>query len=335
MNRIVFLLLSMVALMTSCIKDVDYSSTDKMKEIVSNCETFRNYTIPIVNDEITVVTLNGDTIAVVDKQMTIQVPKNALMSQTRSLGDNLLSTYFVNKNDPKYEYLKNHTYCAVWQAIMFEDSKNGDYDFNDLVIHVRSMVNTPWEKNKAYQTIDVQAIAMGSQKTIGLGCILSDGSEFILTEDIRKDFFNGEKGFINTENDKEPIRFKLVQTKIVNHELELNQNKAYWTVWYIIVDGDRKQYAVSSDFEYKDYSEVVDKNLLPYGITVANDNGTFSYPFEKMTILSTYPSFKDWVYNAGNGIGKPIKENVYKYCSGGIISPDGTSHKIWDWQDLK
>ena len=42
--------------------------------------------------------------------------------------------------------------------------------------------------------------------------------------------------------------------------------------------------------------------------------------------------FKNWVYNSTFDIGKPEKQNVYKYCFEKSING---KNKIWDYQDLK
>lgn len=118
---------------------------------------------------------------------------------------------------------------------------------------------------------------------------------------------------------------------IKNVNFPFDANKTYWIAWFIEVDGTR-QYAVSADYEYTNYNNVVSKDGLPYGIVVANDNGTFKYPKEKVSIFNTYKSFTNWVKGSSYDIGKPEKENVYKYCFDKSING---AHKIWDYQDLQ
>lgn len=314
----------MLLTMTSCVKN---SFEDKWKDIIVNCDTSQDFLVPISPNCITVVTLDGDTLAVTDRAMTIKVPKG--YTTTRSV--NNLSITYVDESDINFKILQQQTYCAAWTAIMFEDSKQGDYDYNDLIIHVYSKVNTPWGKNIALQNISIQPIALGNTKNISLGCILSDNSEHILYRNVREELFDSNVGFINTVNDKSPIRFKLRETPITDWQLELNSTKSYWIAWFIEVDGNRI-YAVSSDFEYNRYDNVISKDLLPYGIVVANDNGTFKYPQEMTSVFNAYPSFKDWAYNYGMNIGKPNKDHIYKYCYDKTI--DG-KYKIWDYEDLK
>ena len=112
-----------------------------------------------------------------------------------------------------------------------------------------------------------------------------------------------------------------------------DEKKAAWVAWFIEVDGKR-MYAASSDIDYKVY-DMVNKENMPYGLAVASGNGTFSYPQEKNSLFETYLGFSDWINGKASSIGSFQKELVYKYCSGGIISEDGKSHKIWDYQDLQ
>nr|DAW84376.1 MAG TPA: LruC domain [Caudoviricetes sp.] len=320
MKKLFFLFMLLLA--TSCVDKVDTSSY--MKDVITKCETFMDYQVPVVKDAVTVVTYEGDTIAVTSKSIKIKAPKNTAM--TRS-GEGIVVSY-ITKDDLNYEQLSTKTYSAYWQAVMFEDSKVGDY--NDLIIHVKSVAETPWNSNTTYQTVSIQPIALGSSKNIGLGCVLSDYSEHIISDNVRRDLFAGNVGFINTVDELEPIRFKL-EPKITKLEFPFDANKTYWIAWFIEVDGTR-QYAVSADYEYTNYNNVVSKDGLPYGIVVANDNGTFKYPKEKVSIFNTYKSFTNWVKGSSYDIGKPEKENVYKYCFDKSING---AHKIWDYQDLQ
>ena len=54
---------------------------------------------------------------------------------------------------------------------------------------------------------------------IKLGCVIgNDKSEHIISEDVRKDLFGGEKGFINTQSDLQPVCYSLERR--LDHELE-------------------------------------------------------------------------------------------------------------------
>lgn len=116
---------------------------------------------------------------------------------------------------------------------------------------------------------------------------MSDGSEHIISNDVRTDLFSGKQGFINTVDDNTPIRYRLSSTNIQNYAFAKTEQKAAWVAWFIEVDGKR-MYAASSDIDYKVY-DMVNKENMPYGLAVASGNGTFSYPQEKNSLLRLTP----------------------------------------------
>ena len=322
----VILAVASIALWASCIEDEkDYSQIIETR--VANCETSQDFDVPIKEGYTTFVTYGEDTIAVANEPITIRIPRNTAVS-TRA-GDGINISYDVLKEGVET------TYAKTWQAVMFEDTQNGDYDYNDLIIHVQNTASNHayQHPDETWQSIKIQPIALGSIKTIKLGCILSDGSEHIISNDVRTDLFSGKQGFINTVDDNTPIRYRLSSTNIQNYAFAKTEQKAAWVAWFIEVDGKR-MYAASSDIDYKVY-DMVNKENMPYGLAVASGNGTFSYPQEKNSLFETYLGFSDWINGKASSIGSFEKELVYKYCSGGIISEDGKSHKIWDYQDLQ
>lgn len=106
----------------------------------------------------------------------------------------------VSENSPiTIENVKNENnyYQGVlntWQVVVFEDSREGDYDYNDLVIHVN------WSIRENNYTISVQPIALGSSKKIKLGFEKMDGNisnvnDVIVAEIGRKELFGRERRF--------------------------------------------------------------------------------------------------------------------------------------------
>lgn len=202
----VILAVASIALWASCIEDEkDYSQIIETR--VANCETSKDFSVPVKEGYTTFVTSGEDTLAMANEPITIRIPKNATIS-TRAEGDGINISYDVLKEGAET------TYAKTWQAVMFEDTQNGDYDYNDLIIHVKHQTDLPWAKEESLETIEIQPIALGSTKTIKLGCILSDGSTHMISDDVRTDLFGGRQGFINTVNDNDPIRYKLASTNI-------------------------------------------------------------------------------------------------------------------------
>lgn len=308
---------------TSCIDDEkNYFITAETR--IASCQTSHDFTVPIRTGYTTYVTIGEDTLAAANEPITIRIPDEYAPGLTRAGGDKINISYDVLKEGAEA------TYSKAWQAVMFEDTPYGDYDYNDLIIHVRNIAsNHPYQHpDETWQTIEIQPIALGSSKDIGLGCLLSDGSEHIISTNVRQDLFQGKQGFINTVNDREPVRYKLAGTNVANYPFPKSEVKAAWIAWFIEVDGQRF-YAVSSDIDYRKY-DMVNKENMPYGLVVANNNGTFNYAQEKTSLFQAYPGFKDWINGKNKSIGSFNKDLIYTYCFNNL--PGG--HKIWDYQDL-
>lgn len=288
---------------------------------VAACVSSENFNVPVKEGYTTYVTYLGDTLAVTNDPMMIKIPKAALVA-TRS--DNEVKVNFGEKND-------GSSYAKEWQAVMFEDSQDGDYDYNDFVFHAYSRAGYTYQNiNKYTQTIEIQAIALGGGKTIKLGCILSDNSEHIISEDVRQDakFFEGRRGFINTLNTEAPISYKL-NKQIEDHVLGSSKVLGHpaWVAWFVEVDGKR-MYAISADIDYKEYA-MLNVEKMPYAIVTVSSNGTFAYPSEKNSIFNVYPNFQKWVNGEVGEIGNyNDKSLLYKY-SQKHLNEKGFS--IWDY----
>ncbi|MEG1660324.1 MAG: DUF4842 domain-containing protein [Bacteroides sp.] len=315
----------------SCIDNAKDLSTIATQRIIC-CETANDYQVPIRKGYTTYVTCGEDTLAVANQPITIKIPKSYSIAATRG-GEG-----FIKVDQKVLAAGSKETYAASWQAVMFEDTPNGDYDYNDLIIHVRNNMSIPWGKEFINQFVDIQPIAMGGEKTITLGCILSNGKEHILSKDVRSDLFHNVKGFINTEDEKAAIRYKLEHTSI-KEVIPHNNKEAAWIAWFIEVGGQR-MYAASTDIPYQSY-EMVNKENMPYGIVVygghdGRANGTFRYPKEYVSIFTVYPGFQDWINGTATNIGEATEGQYYIYSATGLPGLDGKlNRKIWDWQDLK
>lgn len=311
----IFLILIPAFLAFSCVHDKDVYTGVEQRFV--NLETFENYEVPIKAGFTTVITYEDDTLAVASEPMTIKIPKGSVSTKSAS----------ALKVD--FSVLEKHeTYSKYWQAVMFEDTERGDYDYNDLIIHVKNFANGG-DKDFDFHSISIQPIALGSIKDIKLGCILSDHSEHIISENVRVDLFKKEKGFINTKNELAPIRYKL-ESKIVNYKQP--KGSIMSIAWFIEVAGTR-YYAVTSDFDYKTYN-MFNEERMPYGLVVGRDNGTFNYPQEEVSVFNAYPDFDAWVNGRASNIGVEKKDLCYKYSYTGIPGKDGRLYRIWDYLDL-
>ena len=318
MNKPVLLSITgSICMLSSCMHHDDIYNTSVQTRI-NNCITTETYTVPVKKGYCTYVMYGDDTLAVATHPITIPVPKESVLTKSGE-GKQLKIDYAILKS--------NETYSRYWQAVMFEDSGQGDYDYNDLIIHVRNKSDYIQGRDYSEMTIEIQPIALGSQKVIKLGCLMGpELTEVIFSDNVRKDLFNNEKGYINTEDDKAPIRYKLSSTEITKSKVDV-ANVAPTLAWFIEVEGKR-YYAISAELDYNDYS-MLNFEGIPYGLVTYS---TFNYPKEKTSIFEAYPDFKEWVNGNKHSIGKEVKDLICKYCYHGSIGPN---LRIWDYQDLK
>lgn len=313
MKKTLLPFITIVAL-AACTHHESLYKQENLDKIIANCTTSEEFQVPVKEGYTTIVTCGEDTLAVANEPITILVPRGSQLQSKSGEATGIKIDFEVLQNA--------ETYSQYWQAVMFEDSRRVDYDYNDLIIHVKNTL----EKNNTVQSISIQPIALGSEKTIALGYILADGSEHMVTDNVRKDLFNGAEGYINTVNEKEPIRYKLAEAR--THSFDKVAYKTATIAWFIEAEGERF-YAISGDNKYLKYSDMITDDGLPYGLVIYSGfsgkaNGTFAYPLEKTHIYEAYPNFNDWVKGKTNNVGECIQSLCYKYSY--------THPKIWDWK---
>lgn len=249
-------------------------------------------TFEVKKDKATVLMFHTDTLAVLTKTSVVNIPVNSeiQISEIDNTNNNLENKY------------------KLFEVIAFEDSKNADYDYNDLVIHAKI------EQKDNNTQISIHPIAMGATKNIALGVNI-DNIDYFISHNCRKDLFKNKEGFINTCPDKERIKYnnyvvKNFSTKSCTYGKSIN--------WFIEVSGIRF-YAVSKNYSSEN---------RPYGLIFININSGyyynntfcgldwFDYPIESTSIDSVYPdfsnknkSFKEIYNNKQPGYYEAIKAN--------------------------
>ena len=206
----------------SCVKNS--GSTDKAGTVdIRAIESLVDYRIPVKANYATIVTQGEDTLAVTSQAMTVQVPRQALTA------GEIKTTYSDE------EIYNNFAETRYWQYISFEDTRSGDYDYNDLVIHC-AVINSLVGKDLYEHSVYVQPVALGSAVKIALGILYKadpEGEllEAMLTDDVRATLYNGNPTFpINTDPAKERkqvsrIPVKLFSTRDANPQIKV--------VWFI------------------------------------------------------------------------------------------------------
>ncbi|MDD2960898.1 MAG: hypothetical protein PHR45_02305 [Muribaculaceae bacterium] len=240
---------------TSCVTENEINpdiETDPVKvELVEKMITTADYKVPVVDGFITTVSYNGQVLARTSKPITIKVPKT---STSRGADD---------INIDYSEGTLNASYSSLWQTVMFEDTKTGDYDYNDLVFHVQ------YERIGTKLKVSIHPIALGSSKILKLRLKYTQGgvSKVIkIAENCREELFNNISGFINTRN--YDIHFQDFATSF---EVDLDsESEVVDYAWFINVNDAELIYAVNTNSNVS-----LDSNNRPYGFAIT-DIGTNS-----------------------------------------------------------
>ncbi len=266
-----------------------------------------SYDVPLQSDKVTVVVSQGDTLAITDIPLTIKVPTNV---PTRS--EHLEVTFVDYSKLPAFE--RGSYIAANYYLLLFEDSFNADYDYNDFVAQVAfEMRGNKYNRRLA---LWVRGFALGSSKTLGFGFTDANGDNYMLSDDVRLDYFSNQQGFLNTESGKKfvpgiesvagkaseerdgknyvysNVHGKMSGGGYVAYYKKLKPNISHGNKWnslsfFITVEDGKKIYIASIDQELG--------NRCPYGLALHKYSGEVSYPIEKTYMQNAYPLFDNWI----------------------------------------
>ena len=276
-----FLLLAVVFTFTSCVKDVSvYQPID-----ISRFDFFEEVEIPApASGMLSVVTSK-------DSGDTLMISRVAAPLEKGIFEDIEISYVPAVRTRAASEYLLPEGVMTVWNKkymVMFEDTENGDNDYNDCVFWVKTEKEGSTNIGLRLKKVTVYPVALGSSDAtvIDFGMVLPDESERKVSN-VRKELFKSQKGFINTESpDAETDEFKakeLLEEAVVGNEIN--------GVRFFIEVNDKRIYAAYCGTD--GYSGVnVSKNGMPCGIVLSQPK---EYPQEKVSINTVYPSFDKWL----------------------------------------
>ena len=287
----------------SCQKEVDLYNPD-----VSGYKLTEKFIVPIKDGNNTIVIYDGDTIYSGNVSVSIEVPKsNSINTRT---ANNKLEWYFIpnNTNTGTWHYQINRN-----GILMFEDTPNGDNDYNDFICYFKEqfqvnvdgftgLIRTDKNTGLEFSNLEIYPKAMGNSIKIGFGIeiVRVDNQELIddilIYEDVRTEAFDGFSGYINTSKEREifPLYnrntsyFKGKNKRYFPEKLDKN---GFAINYYILVNND-KYYTANST------KQQITKNRTPYGLYIPNVK-LFDYPIEKTSVFEAYPNFKKWVYGGG------------------------------------
>ena len=290
-----FLLLAAVFVFTSCIKDVSvYQPID-----ISRFDFFEEVEIPApASGMLSVVTSkdSGDTLMITRAAAPLEkgifeeiVISYAPSAQSRAVTPLLLPEGVMT--------VWNNTYM-----VMFEDTENGDNDYNDCVFWVETKKNGSEKNGLVLKEVTVYPIALGSSDgtIIDFGIVLPDNTEKKVSN-VRQTLFNGQKGFINTELSEVKIS-KSLGKELLEEEVS---GKVIGGIRFFIEANGKRIYAAYGGTNGK--GEVnVGKNGMPCGIVLSQGK---EYPQERVSINTVYPSFDKWLRGELGNDKKPFDKS--------------------------
>ena len=321
MRKLVLSLLIAQGLL-SCVKSSIDNSLVLSNVDVKALEPYTSYTVPTKPGFASIVTAGLDTLAVVYESSStkssaqiINVPKAQLEA-----GE-------VNVTYSKDEIYKNISYNRYWNYLLFEDTRSGDADYNDLVMHGRVIQTTNYITRTVLTKISLQPVALGGMLNIKVGILYKEASdgpvkEAIIINDVRAELFNNNQAFpINTAfgAKAEKVSGQLIDKfQITSTEKDFKTQIA----WFIECDGER-MYAITSNFNLA-AKDVVGKDGIPCGISLTR---VIDYPVERCHITEAYPNFNSWLKDGKEDTlfnGKK-KKNTFP------ATPPRTVPSLWDW----
>lgn len=295
MKNIYFLIMLLV--LTGCVRDTNLYDYTILKGHLDNFAFTQIMNVPIKEGHCTVLTLGDDTIYYGDVSMNIIVPKH----QTLTRATDYIKCFYVPKT-------QNWGFTVEYKGLlMFEDMPSGDNDYNDFIAHINLYMRCNYVPYNSTPIVTISVnefkpLALGNTLQLGFGYEVRycDTGEIIddvkLSYDVRHDFFNNDKGFINTENSWKayPSIHNLQQEDIaidfVNRDFGFN--------WYIEVNGVKYYTAESAKFVNVDtlHTNVLTESKTPFGLFIPNNLlSNFCWMKELSPIWDGYPDFINWI----------------------------------------
>ncbi len=211
---------------------------------------------------------------------------------------------------------QNSGYAIHQFMAMFEDTRNGDNDYNDFVCYITVMDNMHWEWSnelgrniiKDELSVYVQPLALGGMKSFKFGIKFPNNETWIATPNsVREDFFDARQGYINVEFENWPIPDKYFRGGNVNH-IKMHTTQPYEVSsgnyfqqkinpFIVLEEGDTIYLAIYNHLlEENNYNDIINSKGFPYGIALPKT----AWPIEKINISTGYLNFNAWIFGQEN-----------------------------------
>lgn len=305
MKKVLLLILAITVIVSAC-KEVDPES---YKINLENLSPFIEKKAPVKEGFTTIIKADTTIICQTNIEMNYFLPKGK--SQTIE--------YIPSKKSVVYGGWSSYHFTAC-----FEDTRNGDNDYNDFACFI-TVIQDFWLTNNTSKLVFyVQPLAYGAGTNLQFGITLPDGRDTMITNNVRRDFFPGTTGFVNTVNPKD----EFYQTGDINHIkkyefiLPGNANNINFRIHPFIINesGDKLYVALNGYYIPADYTSIVSTTGYPLGIAT---EGAFAYPKEKENINNCYSNYNNWVLGNNTSIGYYTNQLNVLYKIGWQIKDGG------------
>src|SRR5574344_1415370 len=353
MKKYVYLL-AILTLACSCSQNDSLYSYENVNANLDQYLTDKTVSVTVPSGSIAVVTMgenSADTMAIISTSQDIVVPKYVTPNIDYVYATTTASKSFTRANvvdASLYSQLEKNINANYWQVLAFEDSKNGDYDYNDLILHNRFILYKNNDLN-----IAIHPVALGAAKTINFGYEVykKSGSTYTYIggdeiKDVRKSLFldQSNSGFINTESYQRHYDGYTYTKTFSNCTGNLSD---YCVVSYITTgDDSEKIYAINN--ENAKSVDLFDTNGKPYALVLHGVgsgykqyyNGStstvgldwFQYPMEKVSLFDCY-NMAGWVSSKDDGkLDDYIKSGakVFDVNDNSRLSKSGVAARIYE-----
>ena len=315
------LLLTLLTLtFCSCFGEIDLFNPQNVEKF----KLTQLVSAPVTRDSISIAIFNGDTIYRGNVHTSIEVPKISTTS-TRNVYSGLQWHFIPNETG-------NYFYQKIFKGIaLFEDIPNGDCDYNDFVCKIGYQIDVDVTQDGyinhqngnglKLSITGIYPIAMGNTipLSFGIEIVRTDNNSYLLDEilydDIRRDAFRDESGFINTvakNHDTQNANLSSVYNVMVPEKLEKNNI----AINFYIVSNGKKHYMVNAN------KAGLTQNYTPWGLFIPISDGIyynpsdigFKYPKESLSIFDTYPNFRKWVNGeTDDPFSEVVEENLFQW----------------------
>lgn len=289
----ILMLLVIAIVGVSCVSE----DMDSTKLNLQHLDPFVEKMAPVQEGMKTVISVDGQVIC----ETTIEIPYLVQKGKTATIEYQPLAK----------DGFENGGYATHQFMAMFEDTRNGDNDYNDFVcyITVKDEITGTWNpltnKNDIVDrlTVYVQPLALGATRNFQFGIKFPNNEIWMATPNsVRADFFDSRTGFINVDSVGWPLPETYFRGGDINH-IKRYKTQAFavdsWNYYQqrvnpfiVLSSGDTIYLAIySHTLEQNNYNNVVSQKGYPYGVALPKT----PWALEKIPMADAYPNFTQWL----------------------------------------